>query len=374
MKRPRIAILAHFPLSYLHSAGTEPKEYHCVWLIVLHQILISIKEYDFHWIVPDKSVQAPCVIKSGNQTFHQIPKARSTIGLYSAYAYDRWQIQKILKEVKPDLLHAWGTENCYGLAASSFPGKKILSIQGLLVAYAQRARLALFERLQGSFYEAYTLKRFTYITTESPWAADRVRELNPHAQVRCWEYAISNSFYDIEREPSPEPCCIMAGSNTPVKNVSCAIRAFKRPELSHIKLFIAGVNQGDYAELPDNIIPLGFIPHEDMAKRLSSSWCLVHPSLADSCPNIVKEARVIGLPAIVTHDCGAKQYIADGQSGFVVRPDDDEALANAVLKVTQSKQTSLEMGEFDRARCREAISQDTMLRGIKELYASVLEA
>lgn len=374
MNRPKIAILAHFPLSYLQSEGSEPKGYHCVWLIVLHHLLRSIPDYDFHWIVPDKGIRTASVVEFSNQTFHLLPKARSTVGLYTAYAYDRWQIRKVLKKLQPDLLHAWGTEDCYGLAASSFSGKKILSIQGLLVAYAQRARLARFERHQGALYEAYTLKRFSHITTESPWAADRVRELNPLAQVRCWEYAIPASFYEMERQPSTEPCCIMAGSNTPVKNVSCAIRAFSRPEVSHVKLYIAGVKPGDYAGLPDNIIPLGFIPHEEMAQKLSTSWCLVHPSLADSCPNIVKEARVMGIPAIVTHDCGAKQYVIDGKSGFVIKPNDDEALAKAVLSVTQSIQRSLEMGEFDRARCRDAISQPTMLRGIKELYTSILEA
>jgi glycosyltransferase involved in cell wall biosynthesis len=82
----------------------------------------------------------------------------------------------------------------------------------------------------------------------------------------------------------------------------------------------------------------------------------------------------MGIPAIVTHDCGAKQYVIDGKSGFVVKPNDDEALAKAVLSVTQSVQRSMEMGEFDRSRCRDAISQSTMLRGIKELYTSVLEA
>lgn len=373
MKRPIIAILAGFPIDYLTSQGEDPKGYHCVWLIVLHQLLKYIDEYEWHWIVPHKSIKAPRNIQVDNQQFHLVPKARTTLGLYSAYVYDRRQINKVIKKLQPDLLHAWGTENCYGLAASSFGGKKVLSIQGLLVACAQRARIARFERLQGRFYEAYTLKKFTHITTESQWAADRVLELNPEAQVTLMEYAIPTSFYKTERNLSANPSCLLAGSNTPVKNVACAIRAFRRPELSHIKLYLAGVNQGDYANLPSNIIPLGFVPHEQISEKLASAWCLVHPCLADSCPNIVKEARVTGVPAIVTHDCGAKQYVIHGKSGFVIRPDDDESLASAVLSLTQSQQLNLEMGEYDRQRCREAISQQTMQAGLKALYARILQ-
>lgn len=372
MKRPSIAILASFPIDYLTSEGKEPEGYHCVWLIVLHKILKTLGDYEWHWIVPDKSIETSKNILIDNQQFHLIPKARTTLGLYSAYAYDRWHIRKAISKINPDLLHAWGTENCYGLAASDFGGKKLLSIQGLLVAYNQRARIARFERLQGKFYEAYTLRRFTHITTESQWAADRVLELNPHAQVTLWEYAIPDSFYQTERCLSDQPSCLMAGSNTPVKNVSCAIRAFSRPELSHITLYLAGVNPGDYANLPHNIIPLGFVPHEQISEKLSSTWCLVHPSLADSCPNIVKEARVSGVPAVVTHECGAKQYVIHEQSGFIIQPNDDEALASAVLRLTRDKQHNLEMGEYDRQRCRTAISQQTMQDGLRALYARIL--
>lgn len=372
MKRPSIAILAGFPIDYLTSQGEGLKGYHCVWLIVLHQLLKSINEYEWHWIVPHKSIKVPRDIQVDNQLFHLVPKARTTLGLYSAYAFDRWQINKVIKKLQPDLLHAWGTENCYGLAACDFGGKKVLSIQGLLVACAQRARIARFERLQGKFYEAYTMKKFTHITTESQWAADRVLELNPHAQVTLLEYAIPDSFYQTERSLSDQPSCLLAGSNTPVKNVPCAIRAFSRPELSHIKLYLAGVNQGDYTNLPSNIIPLGFVPHEQISEKLASAWCLVHPSLADSCPNIVKEARVTGVPVIVTHDCGAKQYVIHGKSGFVIQPNNDEALAAAVLNLTQNKQHNIEMGGYDHQRCRTAISLQTMQAGLRALYDRIL--
>ena len=77
MKRPKIAILAQFPLSYIHSEGVEPKGYHCVWLIVLHQLLRSVCDYDFHWIVPDKGIRTASVVEFSNQTFHLLPKARS---------------------------------------------------------------------------------------------------------------------------------------------------------------------------------------------------------------------------------------------------------------------------------------------------------
>lgn len=370
--KPCIAILSNFPLAYLTSNTQEPAGYHCVWLLVLHKILQLQDKYDIHWISLDKKVKKPFSRVLEGQTFHFLPKARMQIGLRTRYAYDRWQIRKALKSIKPDLVHAWGTEDCYGLAASRFRGKKLLSIQGLLVACAQRARIAEFEQKQGRFYEKTTMRRFSNITVESQWGAERVRELNPDANVRCWEYAIADYFYNVERNISPEPCCVIAGNNTPVKNVGCAVKAFSKPELRHIKLYMAGVQEESFKNLPPNIIPLGFVPHYEMSKLLASSWALIHPSLADTCPNIVKEARVMGLPVVVTTECGAKQYVCHEKSGYIVHPNDADAIANAALAMTSSQQQSLSMGEYDRERCRNAISQETMLTGLMEIYDSLL--
>lgn len=370
--RAKIAIVAKFPLSYIIERGREPKGYHCVWLLTLHKLFQQQEQYDIHWIVLDKSIKKDRSEVLHGQTFHLLPKARMTIGLCTRYVYDRWQICKTLKSINPDLVHAWGTEDCHGLAVSRFKGKKILSIQGLLIAISQRARMARFEQLQGRLYEATTVKRYARITVESEWGVDRVKELNPASDVKRWEYAIPEYFYSAERTMSSVPTCVIAGSNTPVKNVRCALEAFSKPELANVTLYMAGVAPGAFPNLPSNIIPLGFVPHEEMSKVLASAWALVHPSLADTCPNIVKEARVMGIPAVVTHDCGAKQYIVNGKSGYVISPNNVDELAEAVLAMVSNRELNIAMGEFDRERCRTAISQDTMMKSLLNIYSSIL--
>ena len=110
-----------------------------------------------------------------------------------------------------------------------------------------------------------------------------------------------------------------------------------------------------------------------MRELLAETWCLVHPSLADTCPNIVKEARVMGIPAIVTTECGAKQYIVHEKSGYIIPCDNDLALADAVLKITKTAETSLSMGAYDQERCRKALSADTMYYTLVQLYEKLLQ-
>ena len=80
----------------------------------------------------------------------------------------------------------------------------------------------------------------------------------------------------------------------------------------------------------------------------------------------------MGIPAVVTHDCGAKQYIINGKSGYIITPNNVDELVQAVLSMTASREKNIAMGEYDRERCRTAISQETMMKSLLNIYRSVL--
>lgn len=371
-KKPRIAIIGDFPVGLVNSTYKSIKSTNSKWLYTLYSILQDEDAYEFHWIMIDKLYKEEDHFEHNGHFFHVYHGAKLTIGLHTAYLYDRWQIRKCLKSINPDIVHGWGTERCYGLATKDFNGRKLLSAQGVLVAYMQRSEVSPFERKQ-SRYEPSVYRAMDLVTAESPWALDRVRELAPNARLELWEYAADPTFADVGRHLTEKPAFFMAGSAAPVKNMKLAIEAFSMPELSHATLYIAGENHTySVSDLPSNVIPLGFLCKEDIKKYLSQSWALLHPSLADSCPNIVKEARLIGLPVVLTSDCGAKQYVDDKKSGFVISPNNKEQFVKAVLKLASDRNLAIRMGEYQLLQCREALSIDTMRKGIKDIYYKLL--
>lgn len=370
--KPLIAILSNYPVWLLSNQIPMQSGHYGVWHVAMHEAFANSDEFEIHRIVVEKSVRKRIDFEDKGQFFHVLPGARKTIGLYTAYAWDRWQVKHCLKELQPDLVHGWGTETCYGLCTKDFKGKKLLSVQGLLKAYSERAKLATFERRQ-SFYESGVFRYMPLITTESPWARDRVRELAPNTPVELLEYAVEERFFSAVRRPADTPCCLLAGSDTPVKNVSLAIKAFSRPELRHVKLYLAGVSPTNYSDLPANIVPLGRVSRDDMVSYLSSAWALVHTSFADTGPTILKEARTVGLPVVVSKDCGAKQYVIQGKSGYIIEPDNEQQLVDGVLNLVKDKDTSLASGEFDRERCRKALSRQMMIDNISKLYRRMLK-
>ena len=371
--KPRIAILGDFPIGKVYDRYAATKSSCAGWLYNLYELFQTVEDFDFHWIVVDKAIDKEEEIIRGGQTFHLRKGTTLTVGLYTAYWYNRRKVAQCVKKIKPDIFHGWGTERFYGLAALDFKYASLLSVQGILSACGARSEISSFEKKQ-SWYEKYVFRGVNYITTESSWAKERVLELAPAADVTLWEYAPERLFFDLSRNLTQSPTCLLAGTHTPVKDIPTAVKAFSSPELSHVTLYLAGVDVGAIAELPSNIIPLGRLTREEMSEYLSKVWCLVHPSLADSSPNIVKEARVVGLPVVVTTECGGKQYIEHGKSGFVITPKDDNALVDAVINMTKSQEVAIEMGKYGNDICRTLLEYDTMKNTIVDLYHKILNA
>lgn len=373
MKKPVIAILADFPLFLVNDSFARAGWYYKVWLEVLYQSLREQPQFEIHWLVFCRRVWGVKRFQCGGQVFHVLPAVQGNLSQWMRYWWDCRRAHRELDSIAPDIIHAWGTETRYAIAAASYLGKcrKILSMQGILTACLQRSEMPAYYSRQVQL-ERPCMAAFDVITAESEWGCERCSEMLPEACVQKWEYAVDPVFYHVERKLSPQPLCLLAGTAEPMKNVQTAIAAFRRPELAHVQLLLAGVVPGQFADLPPNVKPLGGVDHRRMTELLAAAWCLVHPSLADTCPNIVKEARVAGVAVVTSTECGAKQYVEEGKSGFVTEPCDTEALVRAILAITRNAATAAQMGSHGQDSCRRALSAETMMRSLHHLYESEL--
>jgi glycosyltransferase involved in cell wall biosynthesis len=80
----------------------------------------------------------------------------------------------------------------------------------------------------------------------------------------------------------------------------------------------------------------GGVPHDEVLRRLSSSYLFVHPVRMDNCPLAVIEALSVGAPVIACNAGGLPELIEDGIQGYLVPPDSPQELANALDKLLSS--------------------------------------
>jgi colanic acid/amylovoran biosynthesis glycosyltransferase len=83
----------------------------------------------------------------------------------------------------------------------------------------------------------------------------------------------------------------------------------------------------------------GFIPHREVPELLARAHLLVMPSVIapsgdrDGIPNVVLEALAHEVPVVATAVSGLPEVIVPGETGWLVPPQDPQALAAAILAV-----------------------------------------
>jgi glycosyltransferase involved in cell wall biosynthesis len=91
----------------------------------------------------------------------------------------------------------------------------------------------------------------------------------------------------------------------------------------------------------------GWRPHEELPQALNAAEALVLPSVAEAFGLVLVEAMACGLPVIACRTPGPAAIVADGETGWLIRPDDEDALVEALVSAARSE-------EERRARGRRA--------------------
>ena len=354
----KIAILAAFPLHTLKSFGEEfrPKGHYATWLPQIAEAWDGQKEVEIHWIVMSELVQERRDVSEWGQMFHVLPttqRGRST----TLFREDRRAIGAVLDEIQPDLVHGWGTEDVYGLAAVLSGRPNIVSMQGILSYYALKNRMPARSYLQ-AMLELFILWKAEKVTTESEWGRNVVLRRNPFAKLELVEYGVQQVFFQTKWKPEEtKPFALFVGGISPRKGIQDLVEAFRDPKLSDSELVVIGGGEGEWSEnlqkgASSNIRWLGRKTAEETAEYMSKAWCLLLPTRADTSPNVVKEARVVGLPVITTKRGGQASYVRDGEDGYFAECGNVNGLIEKVGKLLGCFAKAQELGDEGKKRYR----------------------
>lgn len=374
----RIAILANVPVWTLPGLEhLRHNRHYATWLEPLIPEFAAFPDLEIHWITMCKETERDLSHRAHRQTFHILARGSMAVQMASGYATEILRIRKTIRSIRPDLVHAWGSEDVYGLAGS-FSGvkKRIFTLQGCLTEYLRLLGGSALFRLQ-AMYEKPMIRRYGRATAESPAAADLLRGINPKLDIELVDYGVNPDFFSASWNPSPQPELLFLGSISKRKGIADLIAVAKLPEMSHIRFRIAG--EGELrAELEATSTPnvewLGKCGRDEVIRHMESAWGMVIPTYSDTGPTVIKEARVIGLPVITTTGAGAACYVTEGKSGFVGEPGDRDILKTSLFQLTTTRENAIEMGKVDHAEQREQLHPRTTARKLADLYLGQRES
>jgi len=147
-----------------------------------------------------------------------------------------------------------------------------------------------------------------------------------------------------------------------------------------IKLLLVGDGQ-DLPAIHRCFQPLIQSNHVVMTRRRDDIDALnavadifVFPSLHENLSFSLLEAMSAGLPIIASAVGGNVEVVVQGQTGFLVAPDDAGALAQSIVELSADAKLRERMGLAGRERVRNEFSAASMIRRTDEVYQSLLPA
>ena len=371
-------MLCNFPLHTLENSPTRflHGQHATSWLVDLPEAFSKIQGLEMHWITLSDQVEKEMTFSADGALFHVLPTTKQGRAS-SFFVQDRRRIKECINKVRPDVVHSWGTEDVYALAAVTSGYPHLISMQGILSAIILKSWMHPREYFQ-AILELYCLRKAQVITTESEWGAAVVRRRRGNKPVEVVEYGVQKTFFLTQWKPATENnLTIFVGTIRAGKGIQDLVEAFRDPALSGSELVVVGGVEGKWAKklqksATANVRWLGRKTAEVTAQLMSKAWCLVLPTRADTSPNVVKEARVIGLPVITTRNGGQASYVRDGEDGYFVECGDVMGLVEKLRIVLGSLATTKKLGELGQQRYRDLFVADQTAKRFQVLYRKML--
>lgn len=113
----------------------------------------------------------------------------------------------------------------------------------------------------------------------------------------------------------------------------------------------------------------GWVEPNTMSAFLNEATLLAVPSRTmEPFGNVAVEAMQMGRPVVATRLGGLAEVVADGETGFLVDPDDPAAMAQRIIALVSDPAGAERMGEAGKARARRMFSLDRYVRDYARLY------
>ena len=108
---------------------------------------------------------------------------------------------------------------------------------------------------------------------------------------------------------------------------------------------------------------------DDVPAVLADADVLVRAALTEGLPNVALEAMAMRVPVVATGICGTPEAVLDGETGRLVPPADDRAIAAAVTELLeQPRERRVAMGRRGRDHVLATFGLDRMADEYEALF------
>jgi glycosyltransferase involved in cell wall biosynthesis len=110
---------------------------------------------------------------------------------------------------------------------------------------------------------------------------------------------------------------------------------------------------------------------EDIDEIMPIFDMLVLPSLNEGMGRVLVEAMAAGKPVVASEVGGIPDLVRHGETGYLVPPADEKALADGIKKLLDDPERAKQMGLRGQEYCRQ-FSLEAMIEKLDDLYSGLI--
>lgn len=281
---------------------------------------------------------------------------------------------RVVRSFSPHLLHAnqgWPWACAYGeIAGLINPKTRVLAVDHLPVSGALPRARRLGRRMLARRLQAHVAVGVN--------AARLVEELVglPYGSVGSVPNGVP--IEPLGAQVSREPGTVIGslGRLTEQKGYDVLVRALQMLPTAKLVLVGDGPQREQLqvlaAELgvTDRLRITGWV--SDARAHLEEFDIFALPSRWEGMPLGILEAMHAGLPVLASDVGSVSETVADGETGYLVEPDDLERVCDRLGRLLKTPELRLHMGELGRLAARERFTDTIMAARYEALYGEVL--
>lgn len=363
---------------------------------------LACRGHDVH-VVTSAVAGVPATEMSAGVTVHRLPllyqKVAPRLSEDAARPFHppapdplfRRRLAEVVQEVRPDVIHAhgWSVFSCLTQALPRTPvmvtahdyslvcaRKTLVHRSGNLCpgpswqrcgpcAGAQYGQAKGTVLATASVASLRMLKKVDRFTAVSDYLANRLSPIiadvagQPVHTVHSFvPDGLYESGWDAERPvflPADDGYILYVGQLSQYKGTDVLINAYRRLKSPPPLVMLGTPHPTSPApqSLPDGVTMHTSVPHRSVIAAMVRAACVVVPSVGpDSLPMTVSEAQNCGVPVIASAVGGIPEQLVDGQTGWLVPPADERALADRLTELLASGDQAMAMGAAGRLNGR----------------------
>lgn len=324
------------------------------------------------------------------------PKAE----VYYVRGQDRWRTitgsyldvrkaRKLAAELNPDIVHGQEIGLAGDIAVKCSPNA-VITVHGLIhVEMRMSARTNFRDRLRVVPTDALVrrvLRRAKVVISISNYDKRELGRL-----VHGTRVSIANptgpEFFALAPSRPSEPRLLFAGVLSPLKNVLGVLNAFAKAQraVPGARLVVAGPHPDPaYAQavherlkslaLSDSVDIVGSLGTDRLRHEITKARAIVLFSRQEVAPTIIAQAMAAGKPVVASRVGGVAEMVNDGESGFIVESEDEDALAERMQTLLSDQDLCLRMGARGHELALGRFDPEAVARQTVHAYRTALDS